>query len=118
MCYIKQNYPYPITVEEIANACKLNRSYFSKLFKEIIGSTPQEFLINLRLSEAAEQMKTTSASIGDIAVRCGYPNQLHFSQAFKKRYGLPPREWRKSNQTVKAAHMKKSEHALRDTGKD
>ena len=88
MCYIKQNYPYPITVEEIANACKLNRSYFSKLFKEIIGSTPQEFLINLRLSEAAEQMKTTSASIGDIAVRCGYPNQLHFSQAFKKRYGI------------------------------
>ena len=118
VCYIKQNYPYPITDEEIANACKLNRSYFSKLFKEIIGSTPQEFLINLRLSEAAEQMKTTSASIGDIAVRCGYPNQLHFSQAFKKRYGLPPREWRKSNQTVKAAHMKKSEHALRDTGKD
>ena len=116
--YMEHNYSQELTVEDLANACKLNRSYFSKLFKEIIGSTPQEFLINLRLSEAAEQMKTTSASIGDIAVRCGYPNQLHFSQAFKKRYGLPPREWRKSNQTVKAAHMKKSEHALRDTGKD
>ncbi len=42
-------------------------------------------------------MKTTTAPIGDIAVRCGYPNQLHFSQAFKKRYGLAPREWRKQN---------------------
>ena len=99
--YIKQNYQRPLTVEEIAGVCKLNRSYFSKLFKEVIGCTPQEFLIALRLNEAAELMKNSNASIGDIAVRCGYPNQLHFSQAFKKRYGVPPREWRKENKPVK-----------------
>ena len=81
--------------------CKLNRSYFSKLFKEVIGCTPQEFLIALRLNEAAELMKSSNTSIGEIAVRCGYPNQLHFSRAFKKRYGVPPREWRKENKPVK-----------------
>ena len=99
--YIKQNYQRPLTVEEIAGVCKLNRSYFSKLFKEVIGCTPQEFLIALRLNEAAELMKSSNTSIGEIAVRCGYPNQLHFSQAFKKRYGVPPREWRKENKPVK-----------------
>ena len=100
--FIQQNYQRGITVEEIADACKLNRSYFSKLFKEVIGCTPQEFIIRLRLTKAAEQMRMTGDPIGDIARRCGYPNQLHFSQAFKKRYGLPPREWRKQNTPVKS----------------
>ena len=42
-------------------------------------------------------MKTSGAAIGEIAAQCGYPNQLHFSRAFKKRYGIPPREWRNQN---------------------
>lgn len=99
--YMEHNYQRELTVEDLADVCKLNRSYFSKLFKENMGCPPQEFLIRLRLSKAAELMKTTGNSIGDISVMCGYPNQLHFSRAFKKRYGISPREWRVRNQTQK-----------------
>lgn len=95
--YMEQNYRRDLSVEEIADVCKLNRSYFSKLFKESKGCPPQEFLIRLRLAKAAEMMKTSSASIGDIAAYCGYPNQLHFSRSFKQHYGVSPREWRSQN---------------------
>ena len=95
--FMEHNYQRELTVEEVADVCKLNRSYFSKLFRESMGCPPQEFLIRLRLSKAAELMQTTKASIGDIAADCGYPNQLHFSRAFKKRYGVSPREWRLHN---------------------
>lgn len=97
--YMELNYQRELTVEEIAGACQLNRSYFSKLFKEKKGCPPQEFLIRLRLSKAADLMRTTQISIGDISVSCGYPNQLHFSRAFKQRYGVSPREWRNRHKT-------------------
>ena len=97
--FMEQNYPREITVERLAEVCGLNRSYFSKIFREVMGCPPQEFLIRLRLSKAADQLKGTENSIGAIAAQCGYPNQLHFTRAFHKRYGMSPREWRKQNQT-------------------
>jgi AraC-like DNA-binding protein len=98
--YMEQNYQRELTVEELADVCKLNRSYFSKLFKEAMGCPPQEFLIRMRLSRATDLMKTGSASIGDISQQCGYPNQMHFSRAFKKHYGVSPREWRAQNRVL------------------
>lgn len=95
--YIQQNCHRELTVDEVASFCKLNRNYFSRKFKEVVGCTPQEFLIRQRLTNAAELMRLTDMPIKTVAAQCGYPNQLHFSQAFKKYYGSPPREWRKQN---------------------
>ena len=105
--YMERNYQRELSVEELADVCKLNRSYFSKLFKDSMGCPPQEFLIRLRLAHAADLMKGTRKSIGDIAARCGYPNQLHFSRAFKKRYGISPREWRLENQIRQTKEIRK-----------
>lgn len=99
--FMEHNYHRDITVEELAHVCGLNRSYFSKLFRDSMGCPPQEFLIRLRLSKAADQLKGTENSICSIAAQCGYPNQLHFTRAFHKRYGFSPREWRKQNQVKK-----------------
>ena len=92
--YIEQNFQNDITVETIAASCGLNRSYFGKIFHENMGKSPQEFLISYRMSKAAELLKLTELSIADIGNAVGYPNQLHFSRAFKNVYGISPRQWR------------------------
>lgn len=96
--FIERNFQNDITVEEIAENCGLNRSYFGKIFKEMVGSTPQAFLLNYRMTKAAELLKLTNMPVGDISKAVGYDNPLHFSRAFKNVYGVSPRAWRNKNQ--------------------
>ncbi len=95
--YIEQNFQNNISIEDIAAVCGINRSYFGKIFRNSIGRSPQEFLMNYRMVKATELLKLTSLSIADISSAVGYENQLHFSRAFKNIYGISPREWRNQN---------------------
>lgn len=98
--YIEQNFQNDISVEDIAAFCGLNRSYFGKIFRDTVGKSPQEFLMTYRMMKAAELLKLTKLSIGDIGNAVGYSNQLHFSRAFKSIYGISPREWRNQNRIL------------------
>ena len=99
--YIEQNFQNDISVENIASFCGLNRTYFGRIFKETVGKSPQQFLLSYRMAKAAELLKLTQLSISDIGNAVGYPNQLHFSRAFKNVYGVSPREWRNKNQMIR-----------------
>lgn len=98
MMYIERHYNQDITVAQLADWCNLDRSYFGKIFKETILVTPQEYIIRYRINMACELLKNADLSIGDVSSQVGYENQLHFSRAFKKVMGMPPREWRKKYQ--------------------
>ena len=95
--FIERNYQSDITVEDIARQTGLNRSYFGKLFKSVVDKSPQQYLISYRMHKAAELLKLTALSVRDVGCAVGYPNQLHFSRAFRNAYGVSPRAWRQSN---------------------
>lgn len=97
LAFIEHNFQNDISIEDIAGVCGLNRSYFGKIFRDSLGKSPQEFLLNYRMVKATELLKLTQLSIKDIGNAVGYPNQLHFSRAFKNIYGISPREWRNQN---------------------
>lgn len=92
--YMEQNFQNDISIEEIAAVCGINRSYLGKIFRNSIGRSPQEFLMNYRMVKATELLKLTTLSIADIGTAVGYGNPLHFSRVFKNIYGVSPREWR------------------------
>lgn len=95
--FIDANFQRDISIEEIAQACGLNRSYFGRLFKEAMGESPQQFLIHYRMNKAAELLKGSKISIAEVGSSVGYENQLHFSRAFKSVFGIPPMEYRRRN---------------------
>lgn len=92
--FIDQNFQNDITITDIAHSCKIHRNYLGKIFRDQLGTSPQKFLITYRMNKAAQLLKTTKLSVKDIGNAVGYPNQLHFSRAFKNVYGLPPSQWR------------------------
>ncbi len=96
--YIERYYYSNISVEDLADVCALDRSYFSKIFKDAVGQSPQQFLIAYRMAKAREALKSSSLPIKEIAASCGYPNPLHFSAAFKKFHGESPSSWRRHAQ--------------------
>lgn len=97
LAYIEQNYQGDITVEDIARNAGLNRSYFGKVFRDAMGVSPQQFLIGFRIEKACELLKLSNLSVREVGRAVGYPNQLHFSRAFKNARGLSPRAWRQQH---------------------
>ena len=98
--YIENNYQNNITIEDIAGALRLNRSYFGKIFRLSTGKSPQKFLMDYRMIKAAEMLVMTKKPINEIALSVGYENQMHFSRAFRTIYGTSPRDWR-NNHTIR-----------------
>lgn len=98
--FIEENYSRNIGVEDIARHCNLNRSYFSRIFSEGVGRSPQEFLISYRMTKASELLRLTDLTIGEISSKVGYESQLHFSRAFRSVYGVSPRGWRNENRLL------------------
>ncbi|HIR06463.1 MAG TPA: AraC family transcriptional regulator [Candidatus Copromonas faecavium] len=101
--FIELNYSSPITVEDIANYCDLNRNYLGRIFKESMNQTLQHFLMYYRMNRASELLKYSDLTINEIGKCCGYPNQLHFSRAFKNIFGIAPNYWREQNRQAAPA---------------
>lgn len=94
--YMRQNYMQPITVHTIADYCCLSTSHFHKLFCETVHTTPNNFLLQIRLSHAKSLLATTNIPISEVAAKCGFNSQAYFSDCFKRQLQATPREFRNS----------------------
>ena len=82
-------------IDEYANLCGINKSYFYKLFKQWSGVSPNEYRNRLRLSEAKDLLAHTGFSVCEIAQKVGFDDPYYFSRLFKKAIGVSPLRFRK-----------------------
>ena len=92
--YIDVYFAEPITLETLAARYFVSPDYLSHIVKKEIGVSPINYLISRRLGESQQLLLNTMLPISTIATRVGYPNINHFSNAFKKKLGLSPGQFR------------------------
>ena len=93
--YISEHYHEWITLSDVASQVHMEKTYFSKRFKALIGSGFLEYLTQTRLLSAKELLVKTDLSIGEISDACGFSNSNYFGDVFRRYYGCSPTEYRK-----------------------
>jgi iron complex transport system substrate-binding protein len=112
--YIEDTYSEPITVEGLAAQLGCSASYLSRLFKKQLGTTTNDYLIQVRIKHASRLLTDTPASLQEIAASIGYQDVYYFSRVFKKQTGLPPLRFRSlsSGTSVQKSPVNRSAQAI------
>lgn len=95
MEYLKEHYQENLSVDQMAERVSMSKYHFIRVFKQITGVSPYEYLKILRMNESKKMLKETDYSIGQIADFLGYSNVNLYIQNFKKCVGLTPLQYRK-----------------------
>jgi AraC-like DNA-binding protein len=83
-------------LHEIAGACGLSVSHFSRAFHKSTGLAPHAWLLQVRVESAKAMLRSGDAPLSTIARACGFADQSHFARVFTSRVGLSPGAWRKA----------------------
>lgn len=96
--YIDSNYSKDLSLASLSNILYLSPYYISHIFKNEIGNSPINYLIEKRIVEAKILLTNTDKSLSEIAGYIGYDNLSYFSTMFKKIVGMSPKQYRLENQ--------------------
>lgn len=83
--YIQQYFASPLSVGELADAFHLTSSYFSRKFKKYMAMSVMDYITEIRLQEAFQQIIHTQKNIQSISDSCGFPNHKSLIHVFKKK---------------------------------
>jgi AraC-like DNA-binding protein len=89
-----------LVIEELAQRLGYSRAHFSKLFKEIMGVSPKEYLCTQRIERAKDLLHGTALNVAEVARAAGYGDDLtFFYRHFKQRTGISPGAYRTKRQS-------------------
>lgn len=101
--HIANDYAEPIGTDELASLCHLSEPHFRRIFLSSVGTTPMQYLSQLRVRMAASLLREhADRSITDMAFAVGFESVNTFNRHFRRTTGMSPREWRRQSAAMPA----------------
>lgn len=88
--FIDNNYPYKISMEDVAERINISEKHLCKVFKKEYRISPKEYLTSVRMKVAKKLLNSTDMLVKEVAENTGFASQLAFSTAYKKCFGISP----------------------------
>ena len=92
--FIENHFAEKFSLDELAAMSHYSPRQFTRIFISIYGTTPQKYILSLRLKKACTLLKETDISVEDTALRCGFGDGNYFSRMFRKYIGMTPKQYR------------------------
>lgn len=93
--FIKNNYQFQIKITDVAKNVNVSPNYLANAFKDILNVSTKGYLTKVRMEKASDLLRSSDYNVQQVGLLVGYKNQLHFSGAFKKYYGVSPKNYMK-----------------------
>lgn len=94
--FVMSNLYKDLSLESLSELVHQSPYHFAKVFKNTTGLSPHQFVLKLRLEKAGELIRAGKLSLTEIAHSIGFYDQSHFTNSFKRFYGVTPRQFLKS----------------------
>jgi two-component system response regulator YesN len=91
---IKTRIQDPPTLGELASFAGLSRTYFSSVFKDVVGTGFQNYLIQVRINKAKDLLGDINLTVKQVAYAVGFRDPDYFCRTFKQKMGVSPTNWR------------------------
>lgn len=99
--YINEHINSPITLSDLAKAAGYSQYHSARIFRELTGKSPFEYLRALRLSKAALCLRDNLAKVIDVAFDFVFDSHEGFTRAFTRQFGIPPRKYSEDPKPIK-----------------
>ncbi len=99
---ICREYSGEIDLNALARECHLSPSQFRRTFRKLLGRSPLQFVLNVRLQAAADLLTSSRLSVTEIALECGFNEPNYFARQFRQHIGVSPSEYRKHGYVPRA----------------
>jgi AraC-like DNA-binding protein len=93
--YLRANCTEPIDLDELAQRFGYSPRNFRRLFRELTGTTPHDYLVKLRVGRAMRALSASDVSVTDVALASGFSDGNYFSYMFRKQTGMSPSRYRR-----------------------